>query len=75
MMGGDKADDTVLAWHPVEVFAAHDGDMGVSRGRWTLTPKAGGNPIAGSYVTVWRKDAKGAWKGLVDIGNTDPPAR
>lgn len=72
MMGGDAADANLLAWHPLEVFAAKAGDMGVSRGRWTLTPKAGGSPISGSYVTVWRRNAKGHWKGLIDIGNADP---
>ncbi|MGH8090538.1 MAG: YybH family protein [Rudaea sp.] len=70
-MGGDSPDANLLAWHPLEVFAAKAGDMGVSRGRWTLTPKAGGKSIAGSYVTVWRRNANGEWKGLIDIGNAD----
>jgi ketosteroid isomerase-like protein len=71
-MGGDAADDSALQWHPVAVFAAKAGDMGVSRGRWTSTPKSGGGKaVSGSYVTVWRKGAKGEWKGLVDIGNAD----
>lgn len=71
-MGGDAPDANRLAWHPLEVFAAKAGDMGVSRGRWTSTPKAGGQSIEGSYVTVWRRNAKGEWKGLIDIGNADP---
>jgi ketosteroid isomerase-like protein len=71
-MGGDAPDPNGLAWHPLEVFAAKAGDMGVSRGRWTSTPKAGGKSTSGSYVTVWRKNAKGEWKGLIDIGNADP---
>jgi ketosteroid isomerase-like protein len=71
-MGGDAPDPNRLAWHPLEVFAAKAGDMGVSRGRWTSTPKAGGKSIEGSYVTVWRRNAKGEWKGLIDIGNADP---
>lgn len=73
-MGGDAPDDSTLEWQPQEVFAAKAGDMGLSRGRWTSTPKSGdGKTISGSYVTVWRKNAKGEWKGLVDIGNTDKP--
>jgi hypothetical protein len=71
-MGGDAPEANRLAWHPLEVFAAKAGDMGVSRGRWTSTPKAGGQSTSGSYVTVWRRDAKGIWKGLIDIGNADP---
>lgn len=73
VMGGDAPDQNLLAWHPVEVFAAEAGDMGVARGRWTVTPRAGGKSITGSYVTVWRKNANGEWKGLIDIGNADPP--
>ncbi|HZP66951.1 MAG TPA: nuclear transport factor 2 family protein [Rudaea sp.] len=72
-MGGDAPDDSTLEWAPVEVFADKGGDMGVSRGRWTSTVKASGKSISGSYVTVWRKNAKGEWKGLVDIGNVDKP--
>jgi ketosteroid isomerase-like protein len=73
-MGGDAPDDNTLEWQPQEVFAAKGGDMGVSRGRWTATSKgADAKVISGSYVTVWRKNAKGEWKGLVDIGNADKP--
>jgi ketosteroid isomerase-like protein len=27
--------------------------------------------VTGRYVTVWRKNAAGQWKGLIDIGNPD----
>ena len=75
-MGGDAPDETTLAWHPTDVYAAKAGDMGVSRGRWTATSKAGdGKAISGAYVTVWRKDSHGVWKGFVDIGNADKPAK
>lgn len=71
-MGGDAPDDSTLEWQPQEVFAAKAGDMGVSRGRWISTPKAAGaKPVSGSYVTVWRRNAAGQWKGLIDIGNAD----
>jgi ketosteroid isomerase-like protein len=36
------------------------------------TPLDGARPPAtGRYVTVWRKDGAGHWKGLIDIGTTD----
>lgn len=73
-MGGDAADESTLEWHPVEAFAAKSGDMGVTRGRWTATSKTDASKSAGgSYVTVWRKNAKGQWKGLIDIGAADKP--
>jgi ketosteroid isomerase-like protein len=74
-MGGDAPDDTTLSWYPTDVYASKQGDLGVARGRWTATPKSGHDrPVAGSYVTVWRKDANGQWKGFVDIGNADKAA-
>lgn len=71
-MGGDEPDETTLSWYATDVYAAKAGDMGVARGRWTATPKSGNEKsLTGSYVTVWRKDAHGVWKGFVDIGNAD----
>ena len=73
-MGGDAPDESTLEWHPVEAFAAKSGDMGVTRGHWTATSKTdAGKSAGGSYVTVWRKNAKGEWKGLIDIGAADKP--
>ena len=69
--GGDKPGGE-LVWTPVEAMAGAAGDMGVTWGHWTFTPPVK-NPkiVTGLYVTVWRKDAAGHWKGLVDIGNPD----
>ena len=73
-MGGDAPDDSTLEWAPLEAFAATSGDMGVTRGRWTAASIADKSKSAsGSYVTVWRKNANGEWKGLIDIGNADKP--
>ena len=65
-----QAGPAKLAWASAEVFAS-TGDMGADWGRWTLTFPQGGQ-ITGRYVTVWRRDAKGAWKALFDIGTPDP---
>ena len=69
--GGDKPGGE-LVWTPTEAMAGAAGDMGVTWGHWTYTPPVkGGKVVTGLYVTVWRKDAEGHWKGLVDIGNPD----
>lgn len=61
-----------LTWTPSEVFAARDGDMGVTWGLWRFAPPGQAAPEAtGRYVTVWRRDAAGAWKGIIDIGSPD----
>jgi len=73
-MGGDAPSESTLEWAPLEAFAAKGGDMGVTRGRWTATSKTDpAKAVSGTYVTVWRKNAKGEWKGLIDIGNPDKP--
>ena len=75
-MGGDAPDDSTLTWYPTDVYAAKAGDLGVARGRWTATAKTGNaKPITGAYVTVWRKDSHGIWKGFIDIGNADKPEK
>ena len=76
LMGGDAPDEVALEWAPVEAFAANSGELGVTRGRWTRTLIADTSKTAtGSYVTVWHKNAKGEWKGLIDIGNPDKPKK
>ena len=70
--GGDKPAAAKLTWTASEAFASKAGDMGVTWGRWIDTPNdPSKKPITGRYVTVWRKDAEGHWKGLIDIGNPD----
>ena len=75
-IGAAHAGPGQLNWQPKEVFAAKGGDMGVVWGVFQFTlPKgaavAGQSVITGRYVTAWRKDARGAWKGIIDIGTPD----
>lgn len=67
--------DGQLLWEPSGAEAATSGDLGVTWGRWTLKTAERERESAGAYVTVWRKDAQGRWRGLLDIGNDDPPER
>lgn len=72
-MGGDKPQKSRLEWTPVSAWGAASGDLGVTTGTWKASALDGSQPaITGRYVTVWRRDAKGEWKGLIDIGNPDP---
>lgn len=72
-MGGDAGAKTKLEWTVVDAWGAASGDLGVTTGTWKFTPPGAAAPaVTGRYVTVWRKSAGGAWKGLIDIGNPDP---
>lgn len=70
-IGAAHAGPGKLNWQPREVFASKAGDMGVAWGQFRFDIPGGG-AVTGRYVTVWRKDAKGAWKGIIDIGTPDP---
>ena len=69
--GGDHPVGT-LSWVPAEVFASQGGDMGAVWGHYRLTPPGRlTSVITGKYVTVWRRNPDGAWKGIIDIGVPD----
>ena len=67
--------DLAISWHADKADVAGSGDLGytsgtnrVSFGRKSKTP-----PIIGKYVTVWKRQADGTWKVMLDIYNGDAP--
>jgi ketosteroid isomerase-like protein len=63
-----------LQWQPVKIDVAASGDLGYTVGTWQLTGKNHkGEPVSmkGKYMTVWKKQADGAWKVVADMGNAD----
>lgn len=68
----------LLHWEPLEGFASEGGDFGVTWGLWSLHPdgdRASAPAGRGTYVTVWRQDEAGNWRGLLDMGTNDPSYR
>lgn len=64
----EEADFT---WSPVEAVVSADGDLAVTWGTYSVSfPGTDGEaePETGRYMTVWRKDAEGRWRGVLDIG-------
>jgi ketosteroid isomerase-like protein len=64
-----------ISWEPVSVHIAASGDMGYMIERNTITVNDSlGNPVTthNKVVTVWRKDAAGNWKNVVDMWNESP---
>ncbi|MEP7211185.1 MAG: nuclear transport factor 2 family protein [Alphaproteobacteria bacterium] len=67
--------DLKMSWAPDMGHGSKSGDLAVTSGRWKQT-RADKVLAEGRYVTVWRKNDKGAWKGVIDIGANDPaPAK
>jgi ketosteroid isomerase-like protein len=63
-----------IEWAPDGGHGSAAGDLAVTTGRYTIRIEA--NTIEqGRYVTVWRKDAAGALKAVMDLGVADPPAQ
>lgn len=61
----------LLTWKPIFADIAQSGELGFTTGPWeyrvTRTPDE--KPVAyGDYVTVWKKQADGNWKIMIDIG-------
>ncbi len=61
----------VLTWEPSAATISKSGDLGFTFGLYTFayvakdgTPKS----ARGSYATVWKKNAAGTWKVVLDTG-------
>jgi ketosteroid isomerase-like protein len=58
-------------WHPEVVELSADGELGLSRGPWTLRAKGkDGVEVerAGTFNSVWRRQADGSWRVVFDAG-------
>ena len=69
--------DYQLTWTPTDALMGPSGDMGYTWGHFEGRSKdSNGNPVltSGRYITVWRKQANGEWKVVLDAGANDAPA-
>lgn len=68
------APDTSLSWQATKVEIARSGDLGYVTGTYVATSKdPKGKPVTeeGKFVEVWKKQADGKWKAIVDTYNSD----
>jgi len=65
----------VLTWYPIFADISRAGDLGYTTGPWEFREKSlSDKPVAhGQFVTVWKKQADGRWKFVVDLGTRNPP--
>jgi ketosteroid isomerase-like protein len=64
-----------LRWEPIGGDIAASGELGYTFGHSTSRrPNAAGETgdHFGKYVTIWKKQADGGWKVVLDIGNSKP---
>lgn len=59
-----KPDAPKLRWWPVHAAAARSGDLAFDTGPWVY----GENEAHGWFFTVWKRQADGSWKWVLDHG-------
>ena len=68
-----------LIWEPSYAEVSAAGDLGYTTGPWEYRPpadKPDAKTAYGHFISVWRKQADGAWRVAVDIGGQhDKPER
>lgn len=66
---------TKIRWKPMRAAVANSNDLGFTYGISEMTFKTDDGKMTTryyNYVSVWRKNDKGAWKMIVDMGNSHP---
>jgi ketosteroid isomerase-like protein len=58
-----------LKWEPKDGAVARSGELGYTYGIYALMPTSKDTIIYGTYTNIWRKEAGGKWKFVVDTGN------
>ncbi|QRM29450.1 DUF4440 domain-containing protein [Microvirga sp. VF16] len=62
---------SALSWEPLTAEIAASQDLGYTFGRYRI--REGGETKAhGVYVSIWKKQADGSWKFVLDGGGTTP---
>ncbi len=66
-----QQDDTSfeLNWQPYNAMVAASADLGFTYGVYALHPANIDTVLYGTYVTIWKKQANGTWKFVLDSGN------
>ena len=64
----------VLLWQPSYAGMSVSGDMGFTTGPWEAKADIKDEKISGygHFVTVWKKQADGSWRFVVDLGISHP---
>lgn len=64
----------LLAWQPAFAGMAASGDMGFTTGPWEFKGDIKDEKPSGygHFMTVWKKQADGSWKFVVDLGISHP---
>jgi ketosteroid isomerase-like protein len=65
-------DKLQLSWEVTKEEVAASGDLAYTWGHWKMHTAKPDTTYYGVYVTVWKKQADGSWKYVLDGGNNTP---
>lgn len=64
----------LLSWEPAIADVAQSGDLGFTTGPWEYREDPASEPVRhGNYFTIWKKQADGSWRAVIDHGTSNPP--
>ncbi|MEO7045199.1 MAG: hypothetical protein ABI091_07795 [Ferruginibacter sp.] len=58
-----------LNWQPQHAFVSKSADLGYTYGIYALHSNTKDTVLYGTYVSIWKKQADGKWKFVLDSGN------
>ncbi|PTD16051.1 hypothetical protein [Sphingomonas fennica] len=67
-LAGRENPPVPVMWWPATAITACDGSLAISTGPWIGATEGG----TGTFTTVWRRQADGGWKWLLDHGRSTP---
>ena len=65
---GQPARPGLLTWFPAFAEVSLAGDLGYDTGPAEYRDKAGDKPDQSQFASIWKKQADGSWKVMVDLG-------
>jgi ketosteroid isomerase-like protein len=58
-----------MQWEPKFGAIAQSGELGYTYGLYAVKPSQKDTTLYGTYVSIWKKQADGKWKFVLDSGN------
>lgn len=58
-----------ISWKPTAAYLSNGADLGYSYGVYEINLHEQGKPVFGTYITVWKKQADGNWKFVLQSNN------
>jgi ketosteroid isomerase-like protein len=64
----------LLSWQPIYAFISRSGDLGYTTGPWQYKNdiKDAKASAFGNFMTIWKKQAEGNWRFVLDLGISHP---